>query len=116
MGTKIKILHNPRCTKSREALEYLTSNKIEIEIVEYLKNGIDKEELKSFIQSTGLPIDELLRKNEDDFKLHLRGKELSDEEIIDLMIQYPKIIQRPIVMNGQYGVIARPCNLIDQII
>lgn len=116
MAANVKILHNPRCTKSREALNYLQSKNLEVDICDYLKDGISKEELKSFIGSTGLSVSELLRTNEIDYKEHLKGRVLSDEEILDFMIKYPKIIQRPIVMSKNKGVMARPFQLIDQII
>ena len=116
MGTKAKILHNPRCTKSREALNYLEEKGVEIEVVEYLKNGISKEELAEFIASTGSDVSEVLRKTEKDFQEHVKGNDLNKDELLEMMIQYPKLIQRPIVVVDGKGVIARPFELIDTIL
>lgn len=116
MATKARLLHNPRCTKSREALNYLNDKGIQIEIVEYLKDGITVDQLLEFIKSTGLYPKDVLRTNEAEFKEHFKGKDLSENELLKLMVKYPKVIQRPIVIVNNKGVIARPLELIDQII
>ena len=112
----IKIYHNPRCSKSREGLQILQESRKQFEIREYLKELPSKEELSSVIQLLEInPID-LVRKNEAIWKENYKGKELSDDEIIDAMIAHPKLIERPIVVNNNKAVIGRPPIHIKQII
>ena len=104
----MKIYHNPRCRKSREGLAILEESGKSFEIVEYLKEIPTAEELKDVISKLGIPAERLLRKGEVDYKENFKGKALSDDEWIEAMIQYPKLIERPIVINGDKAVIGRP--------
>lgn len=104
----IQIYHNTRCRKSRETLAFLKEQGIEPEIVEYLKTPPDFETLQSLIQKLGIAPLELIRKKEQAFKDNFKGKELSDEEWIRAMVDYPKLIERPIVIKGEKAVIGRP--------
>lgn len=110
------IYHNPRCTKSRQGLAYLSENGIDPIIKEYLKEELSKEELRDVIKHLGIKPEELVRKTEADFKENFKGKSLSDEEWIDAMIKFPKLIQRPIILHGDKGVIARPTERIDELL
>jgi len=112
----IKIYHNPRCTKSRQGLEVLENSGKPFEVVKYLEQIPTKEELRQVISFLGITPEMLLRKNEAIWKGKYRGKLLSDEEIIDAMITYPKLIERPIVINGNKAVIGRPIESISTII
>lgn len=112
---KITIIHNNRCSKSREALQYLNEKDIDLEIREYLKEELTATELKSIIKKLGISAEELLRKKEAAFKEHYKGKTLSEEEWIDAMIQHPRLIERPIIIKGDQAVIARPLENIDQL-
>lgn len=80
----------------------------EVKIVEYLKEPPSQEELKSLIEKLGITPDQLLRKNEAIFKEQFKGKSLSDAEWIKAMIEYPKLIERPIVVKGGAAVLGRP--------
>ncbi len=112
----MKIYHNPRCSKSRNSFNLLTEKGLEFETIEYLKTPLTKEELKTVIQQLGIPAKDLVRKGEKDFKENFKGKELSEEEWIDAMLTYPKLIERPIVVKGSKAVIGRPIeNVIDLI-
>ena len=104
----MKIYHNPRCSKSRQTLAILNEKKIKFEIVEYLKDNLRKKELKAIIEKLEINPIELVRKNESIWKENYKDKNLSDKEIIQAMINYPKIIERPIVINGKKAVIGRP--------
>lgn len=104
----IKIYHNPRCRKSREGLEILEKSGKEFEVVKYLEDIPTKEELQTVLNLLGISAEKLVRKNEVIWKENYRGKLLSDEEIIDAMILHPKLIERPIVINGKKAVIGRP--------
>ena len=112
----IKIYHNPRCSKSRQGLELLENSGKQFEIVKYLENIPSKEELTSIIEKLQIQPVELVRKNEAIWKENYKGKELSDSEIIDVMIQNPKLIERPIVINNTKAAIGRPLENIQNII
>lgn len=112
----IKIYHNPRCTKSRQGLDLLENSEKPFEVVKYLEDIPTKAELRQVISCLGITPEMLVRKNEAIWKEQYRGKLLSDEEIIDAMITYPKLIERPIVINGNKAVIGRPTESISTII
>lgn len=112
----IKIYHNPRCSKSRQGLELLENSGKQFEIVKYLENIPSNEALTSIIEKLQIQPIELVRKNEAIWKENYKGKELSDLEIIDAMIQNPKLIERPIVINNTKAAIGRPLENIQNII
>jgi arsenate reductase len=106
---EIIIYHNPRCSKSRQALQLLRDNSVEPKIIEYLKIPLQKNELKKIANMLGLRPKEFIRKNENDFKGNNLGEVIdNDEKIIEAMASYPKIIERPIVVAGEVAVIGRP--------
>ena len=110
----IKIYHNNRCSKSRCGLEILENSGKEFEVVKYLDNIPSKDELKEIINLLNISPIQLVRKNEKIWKEEFKGKELSDSEIINAMINNPKLIERPIVINGTKAVIGRPPeNILD---
>lgn len=104
----IKIFHNPRCSKSRQTLALIQAEGIEPEIIEYLKNPPSVEELDAILTMLKLEPEAVMRRGEADFKEHIRGNDLSRREAIELMITYPKVIERPIVINGDKAAIGRP--------
>lgn len=104
---KIIIYHNQQCSKSRECLTFFGGKNHEIEVVEYLKNPLSREEIVKIIQILNIPPAEIIRKNEPLWK-EFKDKNLSEEALIDLLVKYPKLIQRPIVIHGEKGIIARP--------
>lgn len=104
----MKIYHNPRCSKSRQALSLLREHDVEPEIIEYLKEVPSEKELKSLIALLGIEPVQLVRKGEADFKEKFKGKNLSNDEWVKAMIQYPKLIERPIVVSGNKAVVGRP--------
>ena len=104
----MKIYHNPRCSKSRQTLEIIKKNKKEFEIVEYLKDRLSISELELIIEKLGITAVELVRRNELIWKENYKGKNLSDKEIVRAMIENPKIMERPIVVNGEEAVLGRP--------
>ena len=112
----IKIYHNPRCAKSREGLGILENSGKDFEIVKYLENVPTHRELKTLITLLGIEPDQLVRKNEAVWKEKFKGKGLSDNQIIDAMITYPKLIERPIVVNGDQAVLGRPPTRIAKIL
>lgn len=103
---KIQILHNPRCSKSRQTLELLKSNDIEPEIVEYLKQPLDQKQIQSLLKKLGLKPSEFMRKSEF-AKLGLKPDH-TEEGIIRQMVSNPILIERPVVVNGNKAKIGRP--------
>lgn len=112
----IKIYHNPRCRKSREGLEILEKSGKNFVVIKYLEDIPTKEELRSLLNYLGMSPENLVRKNEVIWKEKYRGKRLSDEEILDAMILNPKLIERPIVVNGDKAIIGRPPETINEIL
>lgn len=112
----IKIYHNPRCTKSREGLKILEKSGQNFEVIKYLEDIPSKKELKEIIRVLGIKPEQLLRKNEAIWKENFKGKTLSDDQVLDAMIQYPKLIERPIIINENKAVIGRPSQNILKII
>ncbi len=110
------IYHNPRCSKSRAALELLRQGGIEPTIIEYLKTPPTKAALLDVIEKLGVKPEALLRKGEDLFKEQFADRILSDEECIAAMLEYPIFIERPIVVHGTRAVIGRPPQLIVELL
>jgi arsenate reductase len=104
----IKIYHNPRCRKSREGLQILENSGKEFEIIKYLEDIPSEEELAKIIKKLNINPIQLVRKNEKVWKENFKGKDLSDHEIVKAMIENPKLIERPIVINNNKAVIGRP--------
>lgn len=112
----IKIYHNPRCRKSREGLGVLEKSGKDFEIVKYLEEIPTKQELREILSYLAITPEMLVRKNEAIWKKKYRGRLLSDEEILDAMVAHPKLIERPIVINGDKAVIGRPSERIGDIL
>jgi len=104
----VKIYHNPRCTKSRQTLSILEEKSSNIEVIEYLKNPPSKAELLEIIKLLRCSPLDIIRKGEEEFRLHFKERNLSDEDWIDLMLKFPQLIERPIVINGTKAAIGRP--------
>jgi len=104
----MKIFHNPRCRKSRETLEIIRDHNVEPEIVLYLEEDLSKGQLKNIIKQLGISAEGLLRKGESIYKENFKGKELTEDQWIEAMIEYPKLIERPIVISGNNAVLGRP--------
>ena len=106
---KVKIYHNPRCSKSRQTLEILNKKNIDIDIVEYLKSPLDINEISNLLEKLGYTARDLLRKGEDVYKNeNLSDKSLTEDFLIDMMSKNPILIERPIVVSNGKAVIGRP--------
>jgi len=112
----IKIYHNPRCSKSRQGLEILQNSGKEFEIIKYLETIPSKGELENIVRLLQIKPIDLVRKTEAIWKENFKGKTLSDTDIITAMIENPKLIERPIVVNNNKAVIGRPPENITSII
>jgi arsenate reductase len=104
----IKIYHNPRCGKSREGLAILENSGKDFEIIKYLEKVPTKKELVAILKILGLSPIALVRTNETVWKENYKGKSMTDDEIIAAMITFPKLIERPIVIMDNQGVVGRP--------
>lgn len=104
-----KILHNPRCSKSRQTLAILSDNGIDVDIIEYLKDVPSEKTLRQIINILGIKPRELLRKGEVVYKENnLRREDLTDDDLIQFMLDNPILIERPIVYDDKRAVIGRP--------
>ena len=113
----IKIYHNPKCSKSRQALELLHSKNIEPEIILYLQNGLDFEEVKNILSLLKLTPRDIIRNKEPEYKeQNLSDHSLSSNDLINRIVQTPKLLERPIVINGNKAVIGRPAENILNIL
>ena len=112
----IKIYHNNRCSKSRCGLQILEDSGKDFEIVKYLEDIPTSSELKDIIKLLGITPLQLVRQGEAIWKEEYKGKDLSDNEIVTAMVTHPKLIERPIVINGNKAVIGRPPELIANLI
>lgn len=101
--------HNPRCSKSRQTLALLEENGVQPEIVLYLESCPSAAEIEAILQKLGITARELLRKGEAEYKDNdLKNPSLGDKELVDFMVRFPKLIERPIVIRGDRAVLGRP--------
>ena len=112
----MKIYHNPRCSKSRAGLQYLEENGYKTEIVNYMKDGITEDEIRFIIQKTGMAAFDLVRTQEELYKLEYKNKEISDSQWISIISENPKLLKRPIVVNGKKAVFAQPPESIENVL
>jgi len=112
----LRIFHNPRCSKSREGLMFLEEKGFEIEIIDYMKEGITSSEIKDFLTKSGLKVADIIRTNEELYKQEYSGVELSEDEWVAVLAEHPKLLQRPLVIKGSHAVLARPVEEILKLI
>ncbi len=105
----VEIYHNPRCSKSRQTLQLLEEQGVEPEIVEYLKTPPDKAELEKILTMLGIEPRELMRKKEQEYKAAgLDNPDLSPDQLIQAMVDHPRLIERPIVIKNGRAALGRP--------
>ncbi|ELT95616.1 hypothetical protein CAPTEDRAFT_119346 [Capitella teleta] len=105
----VTIFHNPRCSKSRQTLSILEEQGVSPEVVLYLETPPDANQLKAILGKLGINARDLLRKGEQEFKdNNLKDPSLTEEQLINVMCEFPKLIERPIVINGENARIGRP--------
>ncbi len=112
----IQIYHNSRCGKSRECLAFLEKSGQEHEIIKYLEEVPTFDELKEIIKKLGIKPIELVRQKEKIWIENFKNKSMSDDEIINTLISNPILIERPIVINGDSAIIARPLEKVTAIL
>ena len=113
---EIQIWHNPKCSKSRAAMELLENKNIDASVVKYLEQTPTKEQLIDVLKKLNMKASQLLRTGEDVYK-DLNLKDIDDEEkIIEAMVQNPILIERPIIIKGKSAVIARPIENLEELL
>mgnify|MGYP001176062782 CR=1 FL=1 len=114
---KYIIYHNKMCSKSRSALNFMIDRNMQLEVVEYLKNKLTKDDLKSIIKKLNVnPIDIVRVKDicwKENYKKRYDEGNIANSKLIDILIKHPRLIERPIVLCGDKGVIARPLEKIN---
>lgn len=109
----VTIFHNPRCSKSRQTLGLLEERGVQAQVHLYLDEAVDADLLKKAYNQFG---DAFLRKGEDDYKAHFKGKDLSVDEVVTLLQKYPKVMERPLVVNGDKLALGRPPESVEEIL
>jgi len=113
----IKILHNPRCSKSRQALELIRQQGVEPDVREYLKEPLTATELKELVKLLGVETRALVRTKEEEFKATgLAPESASDDELITALVETPKLMERPVVITPKGARIGRPPELVLEIL
>lgn len=105
---EIQIYHNPRCSKSRDSHKLLTEKGLDFQTVEYLKEPPTQAELEAIVEKLGISAFELIRKKEAIFKEQFKHLNPADVDWIQVMVEHPKLIERPIVIKGNKAAIGRP--------
>ena len=114
---KIIVYQKPTCTTCRQVYQSLKERGVDFDSVNYYTDPISKAKLKELLKKMGIRAAELLRKKEDIYKtLKIAEKNLSDDELVDLMAKHPDLIQRPIVEKGNKAILARPAEKLKEIL
>lgn len=107
--TDLTLYHNPRCSKSRGALELIEARGLSPTVVRYLETPLNAAQIKALLGKLGISARQLLRTGEDEYKmLQLADESLSEAQLIDAIAQHPKLMERPILEVGDKAVIGRP--------
>jgi arsenate reductase (glutaredoxin) len=112
----ITIYHNPKCRKSRAGLQYLQEKGLECHVIEYLKTPFTREQFKELLMKLNMQPLEIVRTQEDEYKEKLKGKSFTDEEWITILLENPKLIQRPIVVKNHKAVLGQTGDEIDRLL
>ena len=112
----VTIYHNTRCKKSREGLQLVENSGKEFQVREYLKEPLSEKELKALLTKLNMTAIQLVRKNEKIWKENFKDKDLSENELVRIMVENPKLIERPIVENETKAVVGRPPEEINNLV
>ncbi len=113
----ITIYHKPTCTTCRQAVQLLKDSGKPFTVVNYYERSFTKAQLKTLLKKAGLSPKDVLRTKEDLYReLSLAKQQLSDDELLDLMVKHPDLIQRPIVEKGDQAILARPADSIKKLL
>jgi arsenate reductase len=109
----ITLYHNPRCSKSREALKLLEDKGLAFNVHLYLEKPMSEETLSKALDTLG---ETMIRTGEPDYKEHIKGQDLSCDALVKVMLAYPKTIERPLVFVGDKMALGRPLENIEEIL
>lgn len=112
----VTIYHNPKCSKSREALALIREAGIEPTIIEYLKHPLSAEQIAELIQQSGLTAREAIRTDVEPYAQFIQGKALSDADIVALIAQYPALLNRPFASGSMGTKLCRPPELVNTLL
>jgi arsenate reductase len=113
----LSIFHNPRCSKSRETLEIIEINDVEVQVILYLQDPPSVSELNSLLEKLGMKASELVRKGESIIKeLDIDLSSISNDDLISIMAEHPILIERPIVFNESSAIIGRPPENVQELL
>ncbi len=112
----LKIYHNPRCKNSRNGLQYLKDRSVDFEVINYLEKPFTASELGEVFMKLNIKPEQAVRKQEEVYKRELKGKTFTDEEWIQIIIENPKLLQRPVVVGKYKAVIAQPPEKMEELI
>lgn len=112
----MKIYHNPKCSKSRQAKQILDQNNIDYDIHLYLDNPLSKDEIKALLEKLKLSIKDIIRTKEDICKEKFSGKEFTESQLIEIVAANPRLLERPIIEHKDFAVIARSDEKIKEIL
>ncbi len=113
---KITIYHNGECSKSKGALELLQDANADFDVHWYLANPLSKDELRTLLHKLNMQPSQLIRKSEPVYKEQFEGKELTEDQWLDAIIEHPVLMERPIVERGEKAIVARPPELVNEFI
>ena len=117
MSDKITVYQKPTCSKCRQTLARLSECEVEFEAINYYETPLNEQGLRELINKLGIAPRELLRKDEAVYReLELGKRDVSDDDLIRLMVEHPDLMQRPIVVRGDQAVVARPLENLDKLL
>ena len=105
--TTVTIYHKPTCSKSREAMAFLKAHGIEPNVIEYMNEPLNAEEIKALLKKLGVSPMDIIRTKEPIYAEKFKGKKLTDEKLIQAFVKYPILLQRPILVKGKKAVVGR---------
>ncbi|MDA3836605.1 MAG: arsenate reductase [Nanoarchaeota archaeon] len=111
-----KVYFNSNCSKCRTAVKFLEDANIDYFNYEYLNEGLIREDILEILKKGDLNVNQILRTGDIDYKANIRGQDLSDDEKIDILVRYPKILQRPIVVTEKKAVVAKDKDSLDKLL
>lgn len=111
---KLTILHNNRCGKSRAALQFLENKGLDFESRLYLENPLSELEIENLLEKLDVSIHEIIRKNEDIWKEQFSSVSYSDQGLVSILANHPKLLQRPIVIKGNKAIVARDLEKLEE--
>jgi arsenate reductase len=116
MAAPLRIYHNARCSKSRSACALIEASGLEAEVISYLDTPPSRAELEDLLRKLGMKATEVLRRGEPVFESHYAGRDLSEREAMQALLDHPILLERPIVVRGDRAVIARPPERVSELL